>query len=238
MDLENDDTFYDPQDVLSQFGGLPIREEEHYVDEALVDDQNVYVRGSEGNSVVDKPYVGQEFDNLDDVYNFYNCYALQKGFGVIKSSISKSSATREVVWKKFVCDKAGWKKTIKEKRDGSEVVQRHRETKVGCTTSLNVQWKNHGKWVVTAFEEEHCHTLDTPRRAKMHRSHNVAHRNPVAKDLMDQLHTCGIRPSAIAKAINATGNDTAITTDQVVQHLRKHRLNNVGQEAFLVASHF
>ncbi|GAV90812.1 hypothetical protein CFOL_v3_34214, partial [Cephalotus follicularis] len=104
--------------------------------------------------------------------------------------------------------------------------------------SLNVGWKNHGKWVVTVFEEEHCHTLDTPRRAKRHRSHNVAHRNPVAKDLMDQLHTCGIRPSAIAKAINATGNDTAITTDQVVQHLRKHRLNNVGQEAFLVASHF
>ncbi|GAV83020.1 FAR1 domain-containing protein [Cephalotus follicularis] len=137
--------------MLSQFGGLPIREEEHYVDESLVDDQNVYARGSEANSIVDKPYVGQEFDNLNDVYNFYNCYALQKGFGVRKSSSSKSSATREVVWKKFVCDKAGWKKTIKEKGDGSEVVQRHRETKVGCTASLNVRWKNHGKWVVTVF---------------------------------------------------------------------------------------
>ncbi|GAV86504.1 hypothetical protein CFOL_v3_29934 [Cephalotus follicularis] len=104
--------------------------------------------------------------------------------------------------------------------------------------SLNVRWKKHGKWIVTGFIEEHSHTLDTPRRTKKHRSHNVSHKIPVAKDLMEHLHSCGMGPSAIAKAINTTGNTTEITTEHVVSHLRKHRMNNVGREGYLVAMHF
>ncbi|GAV82966.1 LOW QUALITY PROTEIN: FAR1 domain-containing protein, partial [Cephalotus follicularis] len=181
--------------------------------------------------------LNQEFDNLDDVYTFYNCYALHKGFGVRKSSSSKSSATGELIWKKFVCDKASWRVKNKEKVDGSEAVSRCRETRDGCMTSLNVRWRKHGKWVVTGFVEEHCHTLDTPRRAGKHRS-IVSHKSSAAKDLMEQLHTCGMGPSVIAKAINIMGNITDISTDHVINHLRKHRMNNIGIEDYLVAMHF
>ncbi|GAV76615.1 LOW QUALITY PROTEIN: FAR1 domain-containing protein/SWIM domain-containing protein, partial [Cephalotus follicularis] len=184
------------------------------------------------------PYVNQEFDNLDDVYNFYNYYALHKGFGIRRSSSSKSSVTEELIWKKFVCDKEGWRAKNKEKYDESEVVSRCRETRDGCMASLNVRWKKYGKWVVTGFVEEHSHTLDTPRRTKKHRSHNVSHKISAAKDLMEQLHSCGMGSSLIAKAINTMGNITAITTDYVVSHLRKHRKKNVGREGYLVAMHF
>ncbi|GAV90078.1 FAR1 domain-containing protein, partial [Cephalotus follicularis] len=187
---------------------------------------------------VEKPYLNQDFDHLHDVYNFYNRYALHKGFGIRKSSSSKSSVSGELIWKKFVCDKAGWRAKHKEKDDGSEVVGWSRETRDGCMASLNLRWKKHGKWVVTGFVEEHSHTLDTPRRTKKHRSHNVSHKISAAKDLMEQLHSCGMGPSVIAKAINTTGNITEITTEHVVHHLRKQRMNNVGQEGYLAAMHF
>ncbi|GAV73042.1 LOW QUALITY PROTEIN: FAR1 domain-containing protein, partial [Cephalotus follicularis] len=175
------------------------------------------------------PYLNQEFDNLDDVHNFYNCCALHKGFGIRRSS-------SKLIWKKFVCDKACWRAKNKEKADGSEVVNRCSETRDGCMASLNVRWKKHRKWVVTRFEEEHNHILDTPRRPKKHHSHNVSHKNSAAKDLMEQLQSCGIGPSTIAKTIH--GNITEITTEQVIHHLRKHRMNNVGREGYFVAMHF
>ncbi|GAV71619.1 FAR1 domain-containing protein, partial [Cephalotus follicularis] len=187
---------------------------------------------------VEKPYLNQKFDNLDDMYNFYNCYALHKGFGIGRSSSSKSLAIGELIWKKFVCDKAGWRAKTKEKDDGSEVVSRCRETRDGCMVSLNFRWKKHEKWVVTGFVEEHNHTLDAPRRTKKHRSHNVSHKISAANDLMEQLHTCGMGPSVIAKAINTTGNITEITTEHVVNHLRKHRMYHFGREGYLIAMHF
>ncbi|GAV73041.1 FAR1 domain-containing protein/SWIM domain-containing protein, partial [Cephalotus follicularis] len=81
----------------------------------------------------------------------------------------------------------------------------------GCMASLNVRWKKHRKWVVTRFEEEHNHILDTPRRPKKHHSHNVSHKNSAAKDLMEQLQSCGIGPSTIAKTINMNSSPKLIT---------------------------
>ncbi|GAV84518.1 FAR1 domain-containing protein, partial [Cephalotus follicularis] len=186
---------------------------------------------------VEKPYLNQEFYNLDDVHNFYNCYALHKGFGIRRSSSSKSSATGELIWKKFVYYKEGWREE-QRKEDGNEVVSRCRETRDGCMASLNVHWKKHGKWVMMGFVEEHRHTLDTPRRTKKHHSHTVSHKISVAKDLMENLHTCGMGPSIVAKATNNMGNITKIAMEHVVNHLRNHRMNNVGQEGYLVAMHF
>ncbi|GAV64791.1 hypothetical protein CFOL_v3_08306, partial [Cephalotus follicularis] len=100
----------------------------------------------------------------------------------------------------------------------------------GCMASLNVCWKKHGKWVVTGFVEEHSYTLDTPRRTKKHRSHNVSQKFFTAKELMEQLHSCGMGPSIIAKVINTTSNIVEIITKHVVNHLRRHRMNNVGRE--------
>ncbi|GAV77819.1 FAR1 domain-containing protein [Cephalotus follicularis] len=179
MDVGDNEYTCDPHDLLSQIGEGGA----YNVIEPLVDEQS-NDQGSDGKSVVEKPYLNQEFDHLHDVYNFYNRYALHKGFGIRKSSSSKSSVTGELIWKKFVCDKAGWRAKHKEKEDGSEVVGWSRETRDGCMASLNVRWKKHGKWVVTGFVEEHSHTLDTPRRTKKHRSHNVSHKIFAAKDLM------------------------------------------------------
>ncbi|GAV91317.1 FAR1 domain-containing protein [Cephalotus follicularis] len=233
MDVGDDEYTCDPHDILSQIGECG----RYNVIEPLVDEQS-NDQGSDRKSVVEKPYLNQEFDDLDDVYTFYNCYALQEGFGIRRSSSSKSSVTGELIWKKFLCDKTGWRAKNKEKEDGSEVVSQSREKRDGCMASLNVHWKKHGTWVVMGFVEEHSHTLDTPRRTKKHRSHNVSHKMSAAKDLMEQLHSFGIGPSVIAKAINTTGNITEITTGHVVHHLRKQRMNNVGQERYLVAIHF
>ncbi|GAV85850.1 FAR1 domain-containing protein [Cephalotus follicularis] len=152
------------------------------------------------------PYINQEFDSFDDAYNFYNLYALKKGFGTRKSSSNKSAVTRDVIFKRFVCDKEGFKK--QDERDNV----RHRcNTREGCMALMEVRMKKHGKWIATKFVEEHSHDLDTPRRAWKHRSHNVSHKNPVAMNLMDQFHSCEMGLSKIVKAINATSGSTSIT---------------------------
>ncbi|GAV78227.1 hypothetical protein CFOL_v3_21695 [Cephalotus follicularis] len=104
--------------------------------------------------------------------------------------------------------------------------------------SLIVRWRQHGKWVVTSFQEEHWHTLDTLRRAKKHHSHNVSHKNPLVKNLMDQLHSYGYGPLRITKAINGIGENTSVTMQQVVQHLRQDQMNNIGSKGVLVTAHF
>ncbi|GAV65263.1 hypothetical protein CFOL_v3_08778 [Cephalotus follicularis] len=98
---------------------------------------------------------------------------------------------------------------------------------------MEVRIKRHGKWIVTKFVEEYSHDLDPPRRALKHLSHNVSHKNHVVMNMMDQFHGCGIGPSKIAKAINATSGSTPITTLHVSEHFRENRKNNVGREGFM-----
>ncbi|GAV61214.1 FAR1 domain-containing protein, partial [Cephalotus follicularis] len=160
-------------------------------------------------------------------------YALKKGFGTRKSSSNKSAVTRDVIFKRFVCDKEGFKK-----QDESDNVRRHRNTRDGCMALMEVRMKKHGKWIVTKFVEEHSHDLDTPRRVWKHHSHNVSHKNPVAMNLMDQFHGYRMGPSKIAKAINATSGSTSITARHVSEHSRENSNNNVGPKGVQVAMIF
>ncbi|KAK8957953.1 Protein FAR1-RELATED SEQUENCE 8 [Platanthera zijinensis] len=117
--------------------------------------------------------MGMEFDTLDEIYPFYNTYALVTGFGIRKSSSSKSQVTQHLI---------GW---FEKKMDiiANTNVKRHRDTRTGCMTKLEVRINAEGKWAVTQFIKEHNHILDTPRKTKKHRSHNISHKNPIIKDL-------------------------------------------------------
>ncbi|XP_020266635.1 protein FAR1-RELATED SEQUENCE 5-like [Asparagus officinalis] len=73
-----------------------------------------------------KPLLGMKFNSYEEGYNYYNSYALLMGFGIRKSTVKYSCKTREVVDRKFVCDKEGYR----PKRDKIENLVR-RETRVG-----------------------------------------------------------------------------------------------------------
>ncbi|KAK8950708.1 Protein FAR1-RELATED SEQUENCE 5 [Platanthera zijinensis] len=85
-------------------------------------------------------------------------------------------------------------------------------------------------WVVTGFIKQHNHELDTPRKAKRHRSHNVLHKDKEVKNLMDQLYSAGMGPAKIARILNETNTNSSISAKQVSMHLSEHRKNNIGNE--------
>ena len=56
-------------------------------------------------------FLGQQFATDDKVYNFYNAYVRNKGFGVKKKEIDKSCRLpHEVICRKYCCNKEGVKK--------------------------------------------------------------------------------------------------------------------------------
>lgn len=66
------------------------------------------------------------------------------------------------------------------------------------------------------------------------RSHHNSHNSILATSMMEDLHQSGIGPSNIAKVLNAGVADTNISSQNVIDHLRKQRKNHVGREGVLI----
>ncbi|XP_020243488.1 protein FAR1-RELATED SEQUENCE 7-like [Asparagus officinalis] len=64
----------------------------------------------------EKPCLGMKFSSHEEAYNYYNSYALMMGFGIRKSSVNYSQKDKQVLNRKFVCDKEGYRSN-KDKRD-------------------------------------------------------------------------------------------------------------------------
>ncbi|XP_020243342.1 protein FAR1-RELATED SEQUENCE 5-like [Asparagus officinalis] len=97
-----------------------------------------------------KPLLGMKFNSYEEAYNYYNSYALLMDFGIWKSTVNYSRKTREVVDRKFVCDKEDYRSN----RDKIEIPFR-RETRVGCKAMMRVKLLEDKLWEVTGFVEEH-----------------------------------------------------------------------------------
>ncbi|XP_077240724.1 protein FAR1-RELATED SEQUENCE 5-like [Tasmannia lanceolata] len=163
-------------------------------------------------SVVNRPFVGREFDSFDDAYLCYNTYALNEGFGVRISSTSKSAKTYEVISRKYVCDKEGRKDSNDKRQAGREVIPR-RTVRVGCEAKMVIKLRD-GKWRVTVFEEKHSHELTSPLRRGMHRSHNRLFKAESCRNLMDVFRV---------KKKNNMGQDAVIVADRLQQKRAEER---------------
>ncbi|XP_020258759.1 protein FAR1-RELATED SEQUENCE 5-like [Asparagus officinalis] len=172
-----------------------------------------------------KPLMGMKFNSYEEAYNYYNSYALLMGFGIRKSMVNYSRKTREVVDRKFVCDKEGYKSN----KDKMEIHLR-RETRVGCKAMMRA-----------GFIEEHTnHVLSSPDKAKMHRSHQQFHKTQRCKKLIDSLREEGMPPSTISHVINATNGREGelVTSQQCIDHIRTQRVNNIGHECISIIRYF
>ncbi|XP_020258831.1 protein FAR1-RELATED SEQUENCE 5-like [Asparagus officinalis] len=113
-----------------------------------------------------KPLVGIKFTTYEEAYNYYNSYALLMSFGIRKSTINYYRKIRDVLDRKFVCDKKGYRSN----RDRTKIPFRQ-ETLMGCKAMMRVKLLENNLWEVTGFVEEHTnHVLSSPDKAKMHRS--------------------------------------------------------------------
>ncbi|KAJ9556487.1 hypothetical protein OSB04_011101, partial [Centaurea solstitialis] len=127
-------------------------------------------------------FVGKVFDKLEEVYTFYNRYALLHGFGIRSYSVHKNRITNEPYRKMYVCNKQGFKR-VKVDCSGVDTKKRRRDSRTGCEAELQVSKAKDGKWVVDKFSDIHNHDLTTtPTKVLKHRSHAKFHR-PMASDV-------------------------------------------------------
>ncbi|XP_020266058.1 protein FAR1-RELATED SEQUENCE 5-like [Asparagus officinalis] len=183
-----------------------------------------------------KPLLGMKFNSYEERYTYYNSYALLMGFGIRKSTVNNSRKTREVVDRKYVYDKEGYR----PKRDKIENPIR-RETRVGCKAMIQIKLLEDKSWEVMGFIEEYTnHVLSSPDKAKMHRSHQQFHKTQRCKKLIDILQEEGMPPFTISRVINATNGREGelVTPQQYIDHIRTQRVNNIGHECISIIRHF
>ncbi|KAJ9556661.1 hypothetical protein OSB04_011275 [Centaurea solstitialis] len=185
-------------------------------------------------------FVGKVFDKLEEVYTFYNRYALLHGFGIRSHSVHKNRITNEPYQKMYVCNKQGFKK-VKVDCSGVDTKKRQRDSRTGCEAELQVSKTKDGKWVVDKFSDTHNHDLTTTLTKVMkHRSHAKFHRPMACKSVMVTLGKFGLRPSQIKKAVNAIKSpfEADVTSKQYADILVEQRKQYKGKEFCGLIKHF
>ena len=105
-------------------------------------------------------FLRKQFSTDDEAYNFYNSYAMNKGFGVRRKGIDKSRRSpHEVICRKICCNKEGVK-WLCDKRQDRLTINRRIDTRVECPAEMNMRLRllSHQRfWVVTKFVDSHSH---------------------------------------------------------------------------------
>lgn len=103
------------------------------------------------------PYVDIEFYNDEIAYEFYQDFALRKGFATRKYSSYKSRNDGTLIKKNCVCNKGGFRRFDKSE-EGREIKHR-RVTRENCKAHLIIQRTPKGYWCITRFSDTHSHPL-------------------------------------------------------------------------------
>ncbi|MCL7028442.1 hypothetical protein MKW94_023630 [Papaver nudicaule] len=133
------------------------------------------------DGTISKPFVGMEFDSLDESYFYYNEYARAVGFSIRRAKNRRSNIDGALIFQRFCCSKEGHRRKRrdngdeepKKMKDGVLVKVRRRNVRsirVGCSAKLDVKRITDGKWVVRKFDEEHNHECANSGEKHMLRS--------------------------------------------------------------------
>jgi zinc finger SWIM domain-containing protein 3 len=111
------------------------------------------------------------FASEDEAFEFYNKYAFDKGFSVRKSYVEWDDAKTEIVLRKFVCSRQGFRE---EKYMAKETKKRRPRdiSRVGCEAKLVIaRDQETGWWFVNDFIDGHNHALASRDLVCFLRSH-------------------------------------------------------------------
>ncbi|XP_028100080.1 protein FAR1-RELATED SEQUENCE 6-like [Camellia sinensis] len=99
---------------------------------------------------VEDPKVGMLFDSIDDLFQFYQRYAKEKGFGMCIRSSKKVGA--EVRYVTVACNHSG-----KPKIKSSKLHQLHPQSKTDCKAKIRANLLGDGKWILRSMVLDHNH---------------------------------------------------------------------------------
>ena len=105
--------------------------------------------------------VSKMFDSEAEGYEFYNKYALEKGFSVRRSYVEWDGSNKYIILRKIVCSRQGFREDKHMKRKMEDRKRRPRSlTRVGCNAKLVItRQEETGRWFVKDFIDEHSHPL-------------------------------------------------------------------------------
>ena len=137
--------------------------------------------------------VSKMFDSEAEGYEFYNKYALEKGFSVRKSYVEWDGSNKYIILRKIVCSREGFHEEKHMKRKMEDRKRRPRSlTRVGCNAKLVITRQDEtGRWFVKDFIDEHSHPLAPRDLSCLLRSHRRISDEQKA-DIAD-MEKCGIR---------------------------------------------
>ncbi|CAN6234749.1 unnamed protein product [Urochloa humidicola] len=126
-----------------------------------------------GDQQLERDHItSQIFDSEDEAVQFYESYALAKGFEVRKSS-TKYDDDRVRISRTFLCYREGWHDDKYMDMNPEDLSRKPRSlTRTGCLAKLIVKRSREtGKWTVSKFVAEHDHDLSRPGHTCFLRGH-------------------------------------------------------------------
>ncbi|KAG6727912.1 hypothetical protein I3842_02G147700 [Carya illinoinensis] len=112
---------------------------------------------STSSSGLFEPFIGKEFDEVEDAQAFYKAYARKKGFAMRTNHTQLSRGEKKLIGVHYVCTREGFRReSLKQnERKNPELA----ETKIGCKATMCIK-KNGERWI-----------LLTPRSTSLLRGH-------------------------------------------------------------------
>ena len=140
-----------------------------------------------------EPFVGKEFEDVEDAQEFYKAYARRKGFAIRTNHTVLSREDRKLRGVHYVCTREGFR------HDSAKQKERKAETKIGCKATMCIK-KNDERWVVCKFVPSHNHDLLSPRSTSLLRGHRGVSR--AQKKLILNLNESGVPTRKIMSVLS------------------------------------
>ncbi|KAG6702816.1 hypothetical protein I3842_07G055100 [Carya illinoinensis] len=131
---------------------------------------------SSSSSGVFEPFVGKEFDEVEDAQAFYKAYARRMGFATRTNHTRLSKEDKKLILVEYVCSREGFRRESRKQIERK--IPELTETKIGCKATMCIK-KDCEKWTVCKFVREHNHELLTPRSTRLLRGHRGITRSGV-----------------------------------------------------------
>lgn len=126
-------------------------------------DRNIKVFGARDGVELLVEYediIQKTFSSENEGNDFFNKYARQKGFIVRKDNVKRHPETGMVVYRRFVCSRAG----LRDKKHMNRTDRQRKErtlTRCECPVQFGIQFDpTTNRWFVHNFVDKHNHDLD------------------------------------------------------------------------------
>ncbi|KAK1592257.1 hypothetical protein Q3G72_021924 [Acer saccharum] len=141
---------------MAEKGDLSVAEEQiSYVNSDELEAESVYilddVNVEDGMNVDDRvnvdggvssssgslePYIGMEFEDVEDAQTFYKAYARRKGFAIRTNHTRLSKDDKTLCAVDYVCTRARFRQVSRKEKD--RTLPQPAETKIGCKAIMRI----------------------------------------------------------------------------------------------------